>query len=140
MISFDYKDKKLNALRDNFNHLLPDALFMSHFDLAMHDESITNSVEEWYTFLQHPSTLVYIGAQMAAIQDVEMRKLLRNVSHHTKSVAYAQIITALQKAKEAGAVSDGPVYIYSYIPLSPDEMQAPNVRMLDGDPFIEEGE
>ena len=43
----------------------------------------------------------------------------------------------LTKLLDSQQTKDGPAFVYCYIPLNPDERQAPNVVTMDHDPFIQ---
>ena len=52
---------------------------------------------------------------------------------NSRSVGQAQLINALVKIDEAATNKDGPVFIYSYVPLNDEQKFAPNVMLMDID-------
>lgn len=137
MIDFKYETKKMNEMRDYFNKELPRSLYYTHYDLAAIADSPSHNSQEWKEFLMHPHTAAYISTEVQTLQQVELRKIVKDISSRSSSVGVAQTLSALMKALETGQVREGPAYIYSYIPLTPDELNAPNVLIVDGDPFLE---
>ena len=136
MLDIDFKEKELNELRDAFNELGSDALFLSHYEL----EKLTDyNANAWRRFLLNEDVSAYINAELQLLRDTEMKKLMKDVSNKRGQVGTAQLITALDKVGiKAKTKDDGPVFIYTYIPLTESEQQAENVVMLDHDPFLKE--
>ena len=53
-----------------------------------------------------------------------------------KSVGRAQIINTLDKLTGVETLKDGPVFIYTYVPLDKNQEQAMNIQKLSNDVFI----
>jgi hypothetical protein len=111
----------------------PEALTLNHYDLAKTTK--IGTPEDWKKFLMEPEVADWISSELAVIQDSELRKILHNISS-SHSVGQAQIIGALSKLTDQKTKSEGPVFIYSYIPLSIEQEKALNINKLDHDPFI----
>lgn len=111
------------------------ALTMNHYDFAEISE-VTDDPQEWKAFLQIEPVSEYITEEFNAIQDSELRKLILDVNN-SSSVGKAQLIGALQKQLKESANDQkvGPAFIYTYVPLNPEEQNADNVEVLDHDPF-----
>lgn len=136
MLDMDFKEKEMNELRDAFNELGSDALFMSHYELEQHTDYNANA---WRKFLLNEDVSSYINAELQLLRDTEMKKLMRDVSNKRGQVGTAQLITALDKVGiKTKTKDDGPVFVYTYIPLTASEEQAENVIKLDKDPFLKE--
>lgn len=134
-ISFVGSKKKLhNQMLQEFKDLGRKALTMNHYDFA----EVTNvhDPQEWKEFLQIPPVSEYITEEFNAIQDSELRKLIMNISD-SSSVGKAQLINAMQKQLKENENSGktGPAFIYCYVPLNDEEINADNVEVLDRDPF-----
>ena len=111
------------------------ALTMNHYDFAELSE-VTDDPQDWKEFLQIEPVSEYITEEFNAIQDSELRKLILDINN-SSSVGKAQLINALQKQlkEHADDKKTGPAFIYTYVPLNPEEQNAENVEVLDHDPF-----
>ena len=111
------------------------ALTMNHYDFAEISE-VTDDPQEWKAFLQIEPISEYITEEFNAIQDSELRKLILDINN-SSSVGKAQLINALQKQlkEHADDKKTGPAFIYTYVPLNPEERNAENVEVLTDDPF-----
>lgn len=135
MLDLQWNDDRMQGMQDAFNAIAQDALYMSHYDLAKESDY---SADEWKTFITEPHVADYIMQELRILKHTELSKVLRNISGNAKSVGTAQLLSALTKALETEKTKDGPVFIYTYIPLTLNELAAPNVQILDRDPFRRE--
>ena len=51
----------------------------------------------------------------------------------SNSVGQSQLINALGKLDEKATKKEGPVFIYSYVPLNDEQKYAPNVRTVNAE-------
>jgi hypothetical protein len=123
------------AMLEEFKSLGRNALTMNHYDFA-EVSKVTEDPQEWKAFLQHEPISEYITEEFNAIQDSELRKLILDINN-SSSVGKAQLINALQKQlkEHADDKKTGPAFIYTYVPLNPEERNAENVEVLTNDPF-----
>lgn len=117
-----------------FIKLGQDALSMHHYELAektsVHDPVI------WKAFLTDPEAREYIDSELQLINSSELNKLLKDISS-SHSVGQAQIIGALSKVTENNNKQKaGTAFIYTYVPLNPEQKFAENVKILEEDPFL----
>lgn len=124
-----------STMLDEFKALGRKALTMNHYDFAEISKT-TNDPQDWKEFLQFEPVSEYITEEFNAIQDSELRKLILDINN-SSSVGKAQLINALQKQlkEHADDKKTGPVFIYTYVPLNPNERNAENVEVLTNDPF-----
>lgn len=115
-----------------FNELGEDALVFSHYDLA---KVTGRPAAIWKMFLQERDVADYITSEFAIIQEAELKKMTKDVST-SRSVGQAQLMTTLSKLSEKEDKKEGPVFIYTYVPLNTEQKQAENVVELDFDPFL----
>lgn len=127
--------EKHHKMLDVFNDIGQDALYMSHYELS---EVSAYSANDWREFLFLPEVSEYITRETELLRDVEIKKLLKDISSKKGQVGTAQILTALNKIKETKTNKEGPAFVYCYIPLTTKEQEADNIIMLDDDPFIVE--
>ena len=107
---------------------------MNHYDLAR----LTNQkdVQLWKQFLTDPEVSAYIDQEAQILTQTELRKLSADVSD-SRSVGQAQLINAMSKLADTKVTKEGPIFIYSYVPLSENQAKAPNVVLLEKDVFEE---
>lgn len=124
-----------NAMFKEFIKFGRKSLTMNHYDFAEISE-VTDNPQDWKEFLQIEPIAEYITEEFNAIQDSELRKLILDINN-SSSVGKAQLINALQKQlkEHADDKKTGPAFIYTYVPLNPEEQNAENVEVLKNDPF-----
>lgn len=122
------------TMLQEFKALGRKALTMNHYDFA--EKTTINDPQIWKEFLQIEEVSEYITEEFNAIQDSELRKLILDINN-SSSVGKAQLINALQKQlkEHADDKKTGPAFIYTYVPLNPEEQNAENVEVLKHDPF-----
>lgn len=117
-----------------FEALGQKALTMSHYDLANEVEGTTK--DEWRDFLNEADVAEYIRNEMRIISDsIQKRMITDIVAGGDRSVGRAQIINTLDKINDGVAKKDGPIFIYSYVPLDAQQEQAENTIKLNKDIF-----
>lgn len=117
---------------EQFKALEDKAISMNHYDLAR----VTNQkdVQLWKQFLTDPEVSAYIDQEAQILTQTELRKLSADVSD-SRSVGQAQLINAMSKLADTKVTKEGPIFIYSYVPLSENQAKAPNVVLLEQDVF-----
>ena len=113
-----------------FTSLKEDGLYLSHYQLAEHTR--INDAFVWKEFLMDPRTVDYITSEMNIIRSAAINEMVSRAPN-SNSVGQSQLINALQKLDEKASHKEGPVFIYSYVPLNTEQKQAPNVRIVDTD-------
>lgn len=116
-----------------FKGLALDGLVMNHYDLAEHTEE--NNPDVWKQFLLSQEVAEYIEIEMRIMQGSELNKMLKDISK-SNSVGQAQLMNALSKLSEGSGIKDGPIFIYTYVPLSTEQTQASNVVIEKEDIFV----
>ena len=126
--------KQYKQMLKQFKTLGRKALTMNHYDFA--ESTDVDDPQLWKQFLQLEPIAEYITEEFNAIQDSELRKLILDINN-SSSVGKAQLINALQKQlkEHADDKKTGPAFIYTYVPLNPEEQNAENVEVLKDDPF-----
>ena len=71
---------------------------------------------------------------MEIIRKAAMNELFANAGD-SNSVGKAQLLNAISKYDEDNSVKDGPVFIYTYVPLNSEQEKAPNVQKEKTDIF-----
>lgn len=112
-----------------FKILGQEALAMNHYELEACSDS-DYSAEEWKLFLSETDVQEFIKKEMDIIRASQMNKIVQE-SSDSKSVAKAQLLSALQKMDTEDEKADGPIFIYCYVPLNDEQKNAPNVLEVD---------
>jgi hypothetical protein len=125
--------RTFETLWQRFQALGIEALSLSHYDLV----EITGygTPPLWKEFLTTREVAEWIKSEQNLIQTAELNKLVHGISK-SHSVGQAQVLNTLAKLSEQKTIKEGPVFIYTYVPLSPEQEQAENVNKLNIDPFI----
>ena len=114
-----------------------DSLVMNHYELAM-KTTITDH-EQWRQFLLEQDVRNYIQTEIEILRTTEFNKMIKNVGDNQRSVGQAQLMSALDKIKQDSNHKEGPVFVYTYVPLSSEQAQAENVQEAESDPFWRRG-
>lgn len=121
-------------LWEKFEELGQSALTMTHYDLAKCVEDTTK--DEWRDFLNEADVAEYIKNEMRIISGAIQKQMITDIiDGGDKSVGRAQIINTLDKLNDGVSKKDGPIFIYSYVPLDAQQVQAENTIKLDKDIF-----
>lgn len=116
----------------HYKDLGAEALKASHYTLAA-----TTPIDDpaiWKEFLMEPDVSDYINQETAILQQAEFRSILLNTARDN-SAGRAQLINAMMSVNQRQNKKEGPVVIYSYIPLNEQQMKAPNIEINTTDPF-----
>lgn len=117
-----------------FKALEAKAISMNHYDLAR--ITTIKDVQLWKQFLTDPEVSAYIDQEAQILTQTELRKLASDVSD-SRSVGQAQLINAMSKLTDTKTTKEGPIFIYTYVPLSESQEKAPNVNHANNDLFEE---
>ena len=123
-IHFKDDEEDLKKLQEAFNDIGPEALHMTHYELA---EISGDSPIEWKRFLLDPRVTAYIAEEMDMLKKSQLSKLLGSADTN-KSTGQAQLLNTLLNQTKGEERKEGPVFIYTRIPLNDEEMGAENVR------------
>ena len=120
-------------LWQEYKALGSDALKANHYTLAM----VTSVADPalWKEFLTEPDVNDYINQETALLQQAEFRSILLNTARDN-SAGRAQLINAMMSVSSKQQKKEGPVIIYSYVPLNEQQSKAPNIEINKKDPFI----
>lgn len=125
------KEKKAQ-LWSYYKGLQEEGLKANHYYLAA--KTPETNPEIWKEFLMEPDVSEYINQETLVLQQAEFRNILLN-TQRDNSAGRAQLINAMMSVSTKNQKKEGPVVIYSYIPLNEQQQKADNINMLDHDPF-----
>ena len=121
---------QFNKCWEIFLDLGEDGLYMNHYQLAQNTE--INDALLWKSFLTDPQTVDYITTEMNIIRNAAINEMVHKAPN-SNSVGQSQLINALGKLDERSSKKEGPVFIYTYVPLNDEQKYAPNIRTLTGE-------
>lgn len=130
-IQFNENEIEMQQLQEVFNELGEDALYYSHYELAQATEF---SVNDWKMFLTDPRVQDYLELELNLTQQTAVRKMMRDIDQ-SRSTGQAQLLNTLVNQTNQSKKKEGPIFIYTYVPLNKEEEHAPNVQTAECDPF-----
>jgi hypothetical protein len=130
-IQFNEYEIELQQMQEVFNDIGVDALYLSHHELAAATEFNAMS---WREFLTDARVREFLESELALMQQSSIMKMMKDIDQ-SKSTGQAQLLNTLIQQTSQSKKKDGPIFIYSYIPLNEEETYAPNVQTLQSDPF-----
>ena len=126
------KPKLKEQLWKEYRALGQEALKSNHYHLAA--TTTVSDPEIWKEFLMEQDVNEFINKETALLQQAEFRSILLNTARDN-SAGRAQLINAMMSVNQKQTKKEGPIIIYSYIPLNEQQMKAPNIEINDEDPF-----
>lgn len=128
-IAFKENETQFLDLQDLFNTIGQDALYMTHYELA---ERTGESPISWKKFLMDPRVSAFIAEEMAMLEKVKAAVMLNTVDTN-KNTGQAQLLNTLLNRSKGSEKKEGPVFIYTQVPLNNQERHAKNVVMYNED-------
>lgn len=124
-ITFKEHEKLFTEMQELFNNIGENALYMTHYELA---DATEISPIDWKRFLTDPRVSILISQEFEMIKKSKVALMLRNVESN-KNTGQAQLLNTLLNQTKKEDKKEGPVFIYTQIPLNKEELQATNVRI-----------
>lgn len=109
-----------------------DVITLNHYELA--DITEEPNQELWKAFLMDPTVINWIDSELKIVKESELKKMVKGAAK-TRSVGQAQLINTLSKLNENSGIKEGPVFIYTHVPLNEEQQNAPNVNILEHNIF-----
>ena len=126
------KPEQKKILWQEYKALGEDALKANHYTLAA-TTAISDPVI-WKEFLIEQDVSDYINQETAILQQAEFRSILLNTARDN-SAGRAQLINAMMSVNQKQNKKEGPIVLYSYIPLNEQQLKASNIEINKTDPF-----
>ena len=123
-MNIKFTNPEMIELQEAFNELLPDSLTMNQYELA---EATLLPAESWSAFLRDGQVSKAIDAELQLVIKSNQAKLVSNAADNDRSVGAAQMLNAMAKI-DSGDKAESNFFIYSYVPPTSNETQAPFVR------------
>lgn len=128
-IAFKENETQFLDLQDLFNTIGQEALYMTHYELA---ERTGESPISWKKFLMDPRVSAFIAEEMAMLEKVKAAVMLNTVDTN-KNTGQAQLLNTLLNRSKGSEKKEGPVFIYTQVPLNNQEQHAKNVVIYNED-------
>ena len=125
-IPFKENEKEFIDLQNLFNQIGQEALFMTHYELA---ERSGESPITWKRFLMDPRVGAFISEEMDMLKRSKVALMLKDVDTN-KNTGQAQLLNTLLNQTKSVERKEGPVFIYTQVPLNDQERHADNVREM----------
>lgn len=140
-IKFEDDNDKKYGMVEAWNDLVDlgqNPYIMNHHELAKYTSDYMYTSEDWKEFLTHPLVIQELELELSILRRNKIHELTESLDSKTKSTGQAQLLTSMMKAQADNLDSkdSGPIFIYSFVPLNNEEKNAPNVRILEKNPFI----
>ena len=134
MMDIPFRDDETDMLemQDFMNDIGQEALFMNHYELSNKTEI---SPILWKKFLTDVRVSAFINEELEMLKKSKVAVMLKDVELN-KNTGQAQLLNTLLNQTKTEQKKEGPVFIYTQIPLNEAEKHAENVVIVDGiDPF-----
>ena len=128
-IKFKESETKFIELQGLFNDIGQSALFLTHYELA---EMTGESPIDWKQFLMDPRVSAYIAEELEMIKKTKVAVMLNTVDTN-KTTGQAQLLNTLLNQTKGTDKKEGPVFIYTQVPLNNQELKANNVKVYNED-------
>lgn len=128
-IEFKDNEELYKELEDLFNGIGSEALFLTHYELA---ERTATSPIDWKNFLMDPRVNAFISEEMEMLKRSKVAIMLNQVDTN-KNTGQSQLLNTLLNQTKAQEIKEGPVFIYTQVPLNAEEQHAENVVIINAD-------
>ena len=128
-IEFKDNEELYKELEDLFNGIGSEALFLTHYELA---ERTATSPIDWKNFLMDPRVNAFIAEEMEMLKRSKVAIMLNQVDTN-KNTGQSQLLNTLLNQTKAQEIKEGPVFIYTQVPLNAEEQHAENVVIINAD-------
>jgi len=131
-IPFREDETDMLEMQDFINEIGQEALYMNHYELSARTEI---SPIAWKKFLMDVRVCAFINEELDMLKKSKVALMLKDVESN-KNTGQAQLLNTLLNQTKNEQKKEGPVFIYTQIPLNDAERNAENVVIVDGiDPF-----
>lgn len=126
-IPFREDEQEFKDLQELFNSVGQGALFMTHYELA---DRTGESPIAWKQFLMDPRVAAFTVEEMDMLKKAKVATMLNTVDTN-KNTGQAQLLNTLLNQTKGNDKKEGPVFIYTQIPLNEEEAHAKNVVIMN---------
>lgn len=123
-IAFKPEEEDFRQCQEEFNLIGKEALFLSHYDLA--EQTSIDQPILWKQFLTDPRVSVFITEELDMLKKSKVAIMLNTVDTN-RNTGQAQLLNTLLNQTKDNDKKEGPVFIYTQVPLNEQERHAKNV-------------
>ena len=123
-MNLTFTDERIQSAYSKFMKLLPDSLTMNQYELA---ELTSVEASVWSELMHDGQFAKWRDSELALVLQSNQAKLMSSAADNDRSVGAAQMLNAITKM-DAGQQAEQNFFIYSYVPLTPNECKAQFVR------------
>ena len=125
-IKFNEDEDDMKDMQDLMNEIGQQALFMNHYELSAKTEI---SPIQWKKFLTDVRVAAFIEEELEMLKKSKVALMLSTVDSN-KNTGQAQLLNTLLNQTKGVERKEGPVFIYTQVPLNDQERHADNVREM----------
>lgn len=126
-IKFREDEPLFIELQDLYNGIGYDALYMTHYELAVRTGT---SPIDWKQFLMDPRVTAFVAEEIDMLKKSKVALMLKDVETN-KNTGQSQLLNTLLNQTKGQERKEGPVFIYTQVPLNTEEQHAENVVILN---------
>ena len=128
-MNIQFDNQELIELQEVFNAIDPEqVIFMNHYELA-NETGI--SADKWKQFLMHPQVSTWMQQELQLFKEYQLKQMIKNATDNEKSVGAAQMINSLTKTLQEGRTKEGPIIIYTHVPLTMEQQAGTTVETVE---------
>lgn len=133
-MNIQFNDPEFQEMQDMFNSIgAEEAIFMNHYTLA---QQTGVAADKWKRFLMHPQVSIWMEQEIQLYKEYQLKQMIRDATANDRSVGAAQMINSLSKALQEGTQKEGPVIIYTHVPLTEAQRQGTAIQTIEIDDNI----
>lgn len=126
-IDFEPEETDMIGMLDAYNKIGYDAFYKDHYALSAYSDY---SPIEWKKFLQDPRIAAFVAEETEILMKNKALTMLKTVDTN-RNAGQAQLLSTLLNQTKKEQTKEGPVFIYTYIPLNDNEKKARNVNFYE---------
>lgn len=126
-IKFREDEPLFTELQDLYNGIGYDALYMTHYELA---QQTGTSPIDWKQFLMDPRVTAFVAEEIDMLKKSKVALMLKDVETN-RNTGQSQLLNTLLNQTKGQERKEGPVFIYTQVPLNTEEQHAENVVILN---------
>jgi len=128
-MNIQFDDEELQELCTIFNQMDPEeAIFYNHYELSRKSGI---APDRWKRFLVHPRVSTWMEQELQLYKEFQLKQMIRDATANDRSVGAAQMINSLSKALQEGTQKEGPIIVYTYVPLTDAQRKGSPIQTIE---------
>jgi uncharacterized protein YqcC (DUF446 family) len=130
-MQIQFEEPRLQELQHVFNQLDPEeSIFMNHYQLS---KETGISAIEWKDFLLHPKVNAWFEQELTLYKQHQLKQMIKDATDDKRSVGAAQMMNSLTKALQDTREKEGPIIIYTHVPLTAAQRAGTTIETMELD-------